>query len=410
LLLGFFIFYLHHPSRNQIENKQKTSRNQDTEKFFYDVINTQLTRRLIAKRRKYMQKEKPNNQYEPSNYSFTMVPDYFFRKLIKVMGAMPSLVYLTLLSYCHKKKYIAWPSLNTMSQEMGMAKTTIIRNLNILIKLNFIKNIARDKSSKNYYYHHNVYQILPPEKILLSIFSDAKNNAIGGSVTIPPECQNATSDGSETIPWIVAKRYSNNNNINHNNITTTKEEKDVVVDFKKLKEKGDLSASTCAYPHADRCNAPAEEKMQAIREQLIDLDFKESLIEKLLKEYSPKKIEKKLDLLLNRRNIQNPAGWLVAALKNDYRDPEQERYDEEPAGSVSHLSRMDSHFHGNDIKGSGNDREDDGNDPGKARLYKASIEGSGNNDKKFLSREELIRRFHLLGQKLKAMNYSQSKP
>jgi hypothetical protein len=346
-----------------------------------------------------MQKEKPNNQYEPSNYSFTMVPDYFFRKLIKVMGAMPSLVYLALLSYCHKKKYIAWPSLNTMCQEMGMAKTTIIRNLNILIKLNFIKNIARDKSSKNYYYHHNVYQILPPEKILLSIFSDAKNNAIGGSVTIPPECQNATSDGSETIPWIVAKRYSNNNNINHNNITTTNRE-NVVVDFKKLKEKGDLSA----------CNAQAEEKMQAIREQLIHLDFKKSLIEKLLKEYSSKKIEKKLDLLLNRRNIQNPAGWLVAALKNDYQDPEQERYDEEPAGSVSHLSRMDSHFRGNDIKGSGNDREDDGNDPGKARLYKASIGGSGNNDKKFLSREELIRRFHLLGQKLKAMNYSQSKP
>jgi hypothetical protein len=399
LLLGFFIFYLHHPSRNQIENKQKTSRNQDTEKIFYDVINTQLTRRLIAKRRKYMQKEKPNNQYEPSNYIFTMVPDYFFRKLIKVMGTMPSLVYLTLLSYCHKKKYIAWPSLNTMSQEMGMAKTTIIRNLNILIKLNFIKNIARNKSSKNYY-HHNIYQILPPEKILLSIFSDAKNNAISGSVTIPPEFQNATSDGSETIPWVVAKRYSNNNNINHNNITTTNRE-NVVVDFKKLKEKGDLSA----------CNAQAEEKMQAIREQLIDLDFKESLIEKLLKEYSPKKIEKKLDLLLNRRNIQNPAGWLSAALKNDYQDPEQERYDEEPAGPVSHLSRMDSHFHGNDIKGSGNDREDDGgNDPGKARLYKASIGGSGNNDKKFLSREELIRRFHLLGQKLKAMNYSQSKP
>jgi hypothetical protein len=150
--------------------------------------------------------------------------------------------------------------------------------------------------------------------------------------------------------------------------------------------------------------------MQSIRGQLKDLDFEGKFIEQLLKEYPPRKIEEKLDQLLIRRNIQNPAGWLVTALKNDYQDPEQERYDEEPAGSVSHLSRMDSHFHGNDIKGSGNDREDDGNDPGKARLYKASIEGSGNNDKKFLSREELIRRFHLLGQKLKAMNYSQSKP
>ena len=146
-----------------------------------------------------MQKEKPNNQCEPSNYSFTMVPDYFYRKLIKVMGAIPSLVYLALLSYCHQKKYIAWPSLNTMSQEMGMAKTTIIRNLNILIKLNFIKNIAKDKSSKNYH-HHNVYQILPPEKILLFLFSDAKNNAGGGSETLPPGFQNATDSGSETLP------------------------------------------------------------------------------------------------------------------------------------------------------------------------------------------------------------------
>jgi hypothetical protein len=145
-----------------------------------------------------MEKEKPNNQCEPSNYSFTMAPDYFYRKLIKVMGAMPSLVYLALLSYCHKKKYIAWPSLNTMSWEMGMAKTTIIRNLNILIKLNFIKSIAQDKSSKNYY-HHNVYQILPPEKILLSL-SDAKNNSGGGSATLPLEFQNATDSGSGTLP------------------------------------------------------------------------------------------------------------------------------------------------------------------------------------------------------------------
>jgi hypothetical protein len=150
--------------------------------------------------------------------------------------------------------------------------------------------------------------------------------------------------------------------------------------------------------------------MLSIREQLKDLDFEGNFIEQLLKDYPPRKIEEKLEQLLIKRNIQNPAGWLVAALKNDYQDPEQERYDEEPAGPVSHLSGMDSRFHGNDIKRCGNDREDDGNDPGKARIYRASIGGSGNNDKKFLSREELIRRFHLLGQKLKEMNYSQSKP
>ena len=264
-----------------------------------------------------MEKEKSNNQREPSNYSFTMVPDYFFRKLIKVMGGIPSLVYLTLLSYCHKKKYIAWPSLNTMSKEMGMAKTTIIRNLNILIRLNIIKNIARDNSFKDYY-HHNVYQVTPPEKILLSFFSEAKNNATGGSDTLPLEFQNATDSGSGTIPQVVAQRYPNNNNLNNNNITTTNRE-NVVVNFKKLKEKG-------------------EEKMQVIREQLRDLDFEESFIEKLLKNCPTKKIEEKLDQLLIKRNIQNPAGWLMAALKNDYQDEEKERCEVEPVRQASRLS------------------------------------------------------------------------
>jgi len=116
--------------------------------------------------------------------------------------------------------------------------------------------------------------------------------------------------------WIrkVQNLHPNNNNLNSTNITTTNREKDVVVNFKKLKEEGDLSA----------CNAQAEEKMLAIREQLKDLDFEGKFIEQILKEYSPKKIEKKLDLLMERSNIQSPAGWLMAALKNDYQDGQQE--------------------------------------------------------------------------------------
>ena len=58
---------------------------------------------------------------------------------------------------------------------------------------------------------------------------------------------------------------------------------------------------------------------QVIRERMVELDFKEEFIEKILKEYSMKKIEEKLDLLMERKNIQSPAGWLMAALKNNYR-------------------------------------------------------------------------------------------
>ena len=131
----------------------------------------------------------------------------------------------------------------------------------------------------------------------------------------------------------VQNLHPNNTNLNSTNLTTTKREKDAVVAaaFKKLKEKG-------------------EERMQAVREQLRDLDFKEEFIEQLLKDYPPRKIEKKLDLLLIKRNIQNPAGWLKAALKDDYQGEEEERYDEESAEQASHLSRIDSRFRGNDIK------------------------------------------------------------
>ncbi|MBA3062194.1 MAG: hypothetical protein FP833_04440 [Atribacteria sp.] len=149
-----------------------------------------------------------------------------------------------------------------------------------------------------------------------------------------------------------------------------------MVNFKKLKEKGE-----------EKMQAPFDSKEhytgQAIRERLVELDFKEEFIEKILKEYSVKKIEEKLDLLMERRNIQSPAGWLSAALKNDYQDPEQERYDEEPVDQESQTIRMDSRFHGN---------------------LNSQIPSPLEGDKKILSSEEARRRFHLLRHKLKAMN------
>ena len=73
--------------------------------------------------------------------------------------------------------------------------------------------------------------------------------------------------------------------------------------------------------------------MREIKERMVKLDFKEEFIEKMLKEYSIKKIDEKLDLLMERKNIKRPAGWLRAALKNDYQ--EEERYEEEPGEQVS---------------------------------------------------------------------------
>jgi len=210
----------------------------------------------------------------------------------------------------------------------------------------------------------------------------------------------------------VQNLHPNNTNLNSTNLTTTKREKDAVVAaaFKKLKEKG-------------------EERMQAVREQLRDLDFKEEFIEQLLKDYPPRKIEKKLDLLLIKRNIQNPAGWLKAALKDDYQGEEEERYDEESAEQASHLSGIDSRFRGNDIKGSGNDIKGSGNEisrgvwpyaPPSNVPANSDLSGSGNlncrstmhralnqaeqiDNKTVLSTEEARRRFKLLRQRLMAI-------
>ena len=106
--------------------------------------------------------------------------------------------------------------------------------------------------------------------------------------------------------------------------------------------------------------------MRVIRQRMMELDFKEEFVEKILKDFSPRKIEEKLDLLMEKRNIQSPAGWLMAALKNDYRGTEGGRDEEEPVVQVSHLSQE---------------------------------------NKKILSHEEAIKRFQLLRHQLATNNY-----
>ncbi|GAG74394.1 unnamed protein product [marine sediment metagenome] len=266
-----------------------------------------------------MEKEKLNKQNKPDEEKkegYIIVTNYFLKKWVKVLGVGPVVLYEELLTYCHKGKYIAWPTINSLCQQMGIAKTTLLRYQNTLIKFGLIKNITRGKSTTGHY-RNNIYQITSLEE--LSRHPDpGKIIDFVGSKMKPDRYQKDTSIGSNMKLSLVSKRYPNNTNLNSTNVTTTNREKDVVVavvDFKKLKEKG-------------------EEKMRVIRERMVELDFKEELIEKILKEYSTKKIDEKLDLLLIKRNIQSPAGWLSAALKNDYQDPEQERYDEEPAEQV----------------------------------------------------------------------------
>src|SRR5665648_41824 len=338
-----------------------------------------------------MQREKQNKQNKPGEEKkegYIIVPNYFLKKWVKVLGVGPVVLYQELLTYCHKGKYIAWPTIDSLCQEMGIAKTTLLRYQNTLNRFGLIKNISRSKSTTGHY-KNNVYQIIPLEKLSGHPDPDKIIDFVGSKMK-PDWYQNDTCIGSNMKLSLVSKRYPNNTNLNITKATTTKREKDAVVavNFKKLKEKGEakMKAPYNSKEHyTEQAPYISKEKEhytgQAIRERMVKLDFKGEFIEKILKEYSVKKIDEKLDLLLERKNIQSPAGWLRAALKNDYRGEEPvEESEDLKCGGMMHQTRQES----------------------AGRMNPPATKTNSENDK-ILSTEEARRRFHSLRHKLMAM-------
>jgi hypothetical protein len=246
-----------------------------------------------------MEKEFLVNQNELTKEGYVIISSYFLDYCVEVLGTGPGMLYIQLLNYCHKGKDIAWPTLATLGRKMQFTPKSITKFHQILLKHGLIKNISKGKTASGNY-RRNIYQVTPLYMV--------KNTLSTGNIF--PHIE------EKITPNIGKKLPTNNTNLNNTKATTTNREKDAVVaaNFKKLKEKG-------------------EERMRVIRERMVKLDFKEEFIEKILKEYSIKKIDEKLDLLTERKNIKRPAGWLRAALKNDYQ--EQERYDEEQGEQVS---------------------------------------------------------------------------
>ena len=232
------------------------------------------------------------------------------------------------------------------------------------MKYGLIKKISKGKTPSGNF-RRNIYQITPPHRV--------KNTLLKGNIF--PQVE------EKITPDIGKKLLTNNTNLNNINITTTNREKDAVVavvNFKKLKEKGE-----------ERRKAPYSSKEkehytgQAIRERMVELGFKEVFIEKLLKEYSTKKVEEKLDLLMEMRNIKSPTGWLRAALKNDYRGEEPVRKNEgDKCRDLIHQTRLKSAGRINPP-------------PTKTK--------TSSEDNKILSTEEVRRRFKLLRHELMAM-------
>jgi hypothetical protein len=251
-----------------------------------------LQKKSAKERRKVMEKERQNNQNKISNQGYVIVPNYFLREWVKVLGGGPALLYLELLTYCHQEKDLAWPTLITLSNKLGSSRNSLISYRNTLLKYGLIKKIVRRRSAQGNY-RSNLYKVTPIE----------------GAKIEPGLVQNLGEGSPKFTLDQVQNLNPNNNNINNTNITTTNREKGVVavIDFIKLKE---------------------EERRKRIKENLTGLDFKDSFREKLLKDFPLEKMEEKLELLKEKKNIINPSGWLMAALKNDYQGSKEEERQE----------------------------------------------------------------------------------
>ena len=57
--------------------------------------------------------------------SYTTIQDYFLAHWVSVIGLGPAMLYLQLLSYCHKGKDTAWPSIQTLNKRMGTTTKTL---------------------------------------------------------------------------------------------------------------------------------------------------------------------------------------------------------------------------------------------------------------------------------------------
>jgi len=209
----------------------------------------------------------------PANYtiSFTTIQDYFLAHWVNVIGLGPAMLYLQLLSYCYKGKDTAWPSIKTLNKRMGTTTKTLIKYRNTLLEYGLIKKVIKQKSSSGGY-GHNLYQI---------VLLDKENILCPPAENLPEENEKIISGISEESP-----------SCNQDN------PKKIVTDNKKSL------------------------KTERIKEELIKLNLDKKSIDRIILNYSLEDIEEKIDLFRIKRNVINPAGWLITALQVNYLNSE----------------------------------------------------------------------------------------
>jgi len=223
--------------------------------------------------------------------SYTTIQDYFLAHWVSTIGLGPTVLYIQLLSYCHKGKDIAWPSIKTLNKRMGTTTKTLIKYRNTLLEYGLIKKIVKQRSSSGGY-DHNLYQI---------VLLDKENILYPPAERLPEENEKIISGILEELP------SSNQDN-----------PKKIIIDNKKSL------------------------KIERIKEELEKLNLDKKSIDKIILNYSLKDIEEKLDLLQIKRNVVNPAGWLIAALQANYLNPESSKEENDEEEKIMETEEVES--------------------------------------------------------------------
>ena len=104
--------------------------------------------------------------------------------------------------------------MDSLCQQMGIAKTTLLGYQNTLIKFGLIKKIIKRRTAQGNY-QSNFYKVTPIE---------------GGAKIELRQVQILGGGSANIAPGVVQNLHPNNTNLNNTNITaTTKREKDAVV-------------------------------------------------------------------------------------------------------------------------------------------------------------------------------------
>ncbi len=83
-------------------------------------------------------------------------------------------------------------------------------------------------------------------------------------------------------------------------------------------------------------------KQEKIKEELKKLNLDKKSIDKIILNYSLEDIEGKIDLINTKRNVLNPAGWLINALQANYLNPESYREENDEEEKIIETEEVES--------------------------------------------------------------------